>query len=167
MCRGPAEKSAGLSSFSVFLPSFTFPFTASGSEHHNADGDSGRGGSVASSDFQKDPNSTLESVSAMLQYRALRFMEVCTQHNTGKLTDEEYALWRATLSPCWNLRCRSGAGNEKSITGVSPKAAELPYPNPVNKPFVGAGYAFASRTLTGKVFTNRIPSISAHTMFRA
>lgn len=51
--------------------------------------------SVASSDFQKDPNSTLESVSAMLQYRALRFMEVRARHNTGKLTDEEYALWKS------------------------------------------------------------------------
>ena len=51
--------------------------------------------SVASSDFQKDPNSALESVSAMLQYRALRFMEVCTRHDAGNLTDEEYALWKS------------------------------------------------------------------------
>lgn len=51
--------------------------------------------SVASSDFQKDPNSALESVSAMLQYRALRFMEVCAQHDAGDLTDEEYALWKS------------------------------------------------------------------------
>ena len=51
--------------------------------------------SVASSDFQKDPNSTLESVSAMLQYRALRFMEVCARHDAGNLTDEEYALWKS------------------------------------------------------------------------
>ena len=51
--------------------------------------------SVASSDFQKDLNSALESVSTMLQYRALRFMEACARHDAGKLTDEEYALWKS------------------------------------------------------------------------
>lgn len=51
--------------------------------------------SVASSDFQKDPNSALESVSAMLQYRALRFMEAYARHDAGDLTDEEYALWKS------------------------------------------------------------------------
>lgn len=51
--------------------------------------------SIALEDFQKDPNRTLESISAMLQYRALRFMEACARHDAGNLTDEEYALWKS------------------------------------------------------------------------
>ncbi len=51
--------------------------------------------SVALDDFQKAPDVALENISAMLQYRALRFMEVCAQHDAGDLTDEEYALWKS------------------------------------------------------------------------
>ena len=50
---------------------------------------------VAVKDFKPDLDFILSSPGTLLQYRVLGFMKACALHNDGKLTDEEYALWKS------------------------------------------------------------------------
>ena len=52
-------------------------------------------GSMALEDFQKNPDVALGGIGVMLQQRVRSFLNACAQHDAGKLTDEEYALWKS------------------------------------------------------------------------
>ena len=79
--------------------------------------------SVALEDFQKAPDSILESIGAMFQYRALRFMEVCARHDAGELTDEEYALWKSKF-PEYRSDFQKAVSESDPIPASEPQTPE-------------------------------------------
>lgn len=83
--------------------------------------------SVALEDFQKNPDIALESISAMLQQRVRSFMKACAQRDVGKLTDEEYALWKSKF-PAFLEDFPNGAYCEGGDCEMTPVSASEPKP---------------------------------------
>lgn len=86
--------------------------------------------SIAMGDFKPDIDAITRSPGALLQYRILGFMKACAQHNTGEMTDEEYALWKskfpAFLSDFYEFQKQAGRTEEEIFQGAAPVPSEKP-----------------------------------------
>lgn len=81
--------------------------------------------SVALEDFQKNPDIALAGIGIMLQQRVRSFLKACAQHDAGKLTDEEYALWKSKF-PAFLEDLQNGACGESGDCEIAPVFASKP-----------------------------------------
>ena len=58
--------------------------------------------SVAVKDFKTDLEFLFQRPGYLLQLRAMQFQKACAAHDAGKLTDEEYALWKSKFPEYWD-----------------------------------------------------------------
>nr|WP_326166701.1 helix-turn-helix transcriptional regulator [uncultured Oscillibacter sp.] len=86
--------------------------------------------SVAVDEFKPDLDTIMGSPGVLLQYRVLGFMKACALHDAGKLTDEEYALWKskfpAFLSDFYEFRKQAGRPDSETFDGDAPVPSEKP-----------------------------------------
>ncbi len=83
--------------------------------------------SVALEDFQKNPDIALAGIGAMLQQRVRGFLKVCALHDAGKLSDEDYALWKSKF-PAFMEDLQNGVCDGDRNGEIAPVPASEPKP---------------------------------------
>ncbi len=81
--------------------------------------------SVALEDFQKNPDIALAGIGSMFQQRVRSFIRACTLHNTGELSDEDYALWKSKF-PAFMEDLQNGVCGEGEDGEIDPAPALEP-----------------------------------------